>query len=182
MELATTNVEGRTIRRTLLKPLASLVVALSASALMAVMVLANVTPDHNSHNFGNVTVGNSASDFYIITNNGPGSVTYSGDSSPNGFSVSTNCGIGPVSQGSGCNVQITFSPPAPGNYGGNVVLNFVDSAGSPQSCSIQVSGTGVAAPPPSVPGFLWVGIVPFLGGAGVFTALLLRRRSGRAAN
>jgi hypothetical protein len=99
--------------------------------------------------FSQVVGTTSAPQTVTATNQGTVSITISSVAiSGAGFAISNNtCGTS-LGVGASCAVSVTFAPMAIGNFNG--ALTFNDSAvGSPQTVSLQGSGTGVVSASPT---------------------------------
>ena len=96
-----------------------------------------------SLNFGNVTVGQSASQTVTLTNSGNlNTVVNLATLTGTGFSMSGNSLPVTLSNGQSTSFTVVFAPTTPGGVAGSIV--FTDNApGSPQTLSI--SGSGVAS-------------------------------------
>jgi len=92
-------------------------------------------------NFGNIEVGSSATQSFMIQNTGSAALSVSSISYPNTCSLSwTN---GTIAAGSSKNVTVTFSPSSAITYNGNITVNSNASNGT-QSISIIGVGTVTA--------------------------------------
>lgn len=88
--------------------------------------------------FGQVTGGGVAQQSIQLKNNGNASVTISGVSAVNGAYQSTGCGAGTtLVPGQTCNMQVTFSPSAAGDYGSQLTI----AVNEPDPYRIKLIGT-----------------------------------------
>ena len=96
--------------------------------------------------FGNVGVGNSASQNLTLTNDGNVAYNWAANSGianlPAGFSVNTG-GCANVAPGGSCTATVSFTPTAATSYGGS---GLSMSAASYNSNTFSVSGTGYVIP------------------------------------
>jgi Abnormal spindle-like microcephaly-assoc'd, ASPM-SPD-2-Hydin/Protein of unknown function (DUF1573) len=97
--------------------------------------------------FGNITVGNSATQNVTLTNTGNSNVSVSAVSaSGTGFTESGGSNL-TLTPNQSANFSVTFKPTATGGASGNISVGS-NAANSP--LTIPLSGTGVQSAPPSV--------------------------------
>jgi surface-anchored protein len=90
--------------------------------------------------FGNITVGQTATRTFTITNSGNAPLNVSSIAYPTGFSG--NWSSGAIAAGASQNIAVTFAPTAAQSYGGNITVNSDSTSGTN---TIAVSGTGTAS-------------------------------------
>ncbi len=90
-------------------------------------------------NFGNVTIGTTATATMTITNAGNSDLTVTSISYPAGFS---GPGGGIIAAGTAQNLTVTFAPVAMANYGGTITVNSDATSGF---STISTFGTGTAS-------------------------------------
>ena len=100
-------------------------------------------------NFGNLTVGTSATSTLTIANTGAGELTVTNVSYPSGFTGTFASGTIPANGSQ--TVTVTFAPIAVQSYSGNITVTGNQASGTN---TIAVAGAGVA-----VPTFTLAGIV-----------------------
>lgn len=95
--------------------------------------------------FGSVTVGQSASQTFTITNSGTTVLTIASLTLPTGVSgaYSASFTSGTIAPGASQSVNFRFSPTAAQDYGGTLTINGDQTSGTN---TIAVSGIGVLAP------------------------------------
>lgn len=121
-----------------------LVVSLSGTGIAATHQL---SPSSSSLNFGNITVGSSATQNISITNTGNSNVAISTiTASGSGFSESGGSNE-TLTPNQSTNISVTFKPSAAGSASGNLTVTS-NAQNSP--LTIPLSGTGVQSAPPSV--------------------------------
>ncbi len=100
-------------------------------------------------NVGSVTVGQSASATFTVSNTGTGPLTFStvtGPAAP--FSATGLPAVGStLAAGASATVTARFSPNASGTA--NATISFVSNGGS---ATVALTGTGITTPPPPPPG------------------------------
>lgn len=90
--------------------------------------------------FGNLTVGETATRTLTISNTGNAPLNVSSINYPAGFSGNWNSGS--IAAGSSQNVTVTFTPTAAQNYGGTIAVNSDATSGTN---SVSASGSGTPA-------------------------------------
>jgi hypothetical protein len=115
-------------------------------------VPSTVTLSPTSVSFANQTVGTtSAAQAITLTNAGPNPLAITGialgGTNPGDFAQTNNCPT-TVAVNATCTISVTFTPTAANARSAAVTITD-NGAGSPQS--VALSGTGVAAPPPTWP-------------------------------
>ena len=94
----------------------------------------------NGGNFGNVTVGASASTTLTLSNPGTSALSVAGIVYPAGYSGNWSAGV--INAGASQAVTVTFAPTASQTYTGNLVVNSDATEGAN---SLALTGTGVPA-------------------------------------
>ena len=101
-----------------------------------------------SLSLGSVTVGESATQSFTVSNSGEADLTLSVLTSGTGFSDDGGC-PGVVAPGASCTVAVTFAPTAGGDASGSVTINSNDA--DEASVTVALAGTGVEATlPPAI--------------------------------
>jgi hypothetical protein len=92
--------------------------------------------------FAEQAVGTSSSPQAVqLTNNGPGDLTINGITASGDFSETDNC-VSPLTAGTSCTINVTFSPTAAGTRSG--VLTVTDNSGNGPHIA-PLTGTGISA-------------------------------------
>ena len=126
-------------------PNSPLTIVLSGTGLAATKLLGLST---SSLSFGNVNVGSNSALTAALTNNGNANVTISSvGATGTGFSASGVTSGEVLAPNQSVTVTVTFAPGTAGAVSGSVSI-VSDATNSP--ATINVSGTGVSATPPSV--------------------------------
>ena len=99
---------------------------------------ASLSASPTSLAFGNVQVGQSASNTFTLKNSGNIAATSLAIAAPAGYSQTSNCGTSLAASAS-CTVTVAFAPGAAQAYGGSVTMTATGA-----STSVSVSGTGTA--------------------------------------
>jgi hypothetical protein len=104
----------------------------------------------NSYDFGNVTIPNTSSRTFTISNTGTGNLTIEtitiGGAQASEFSLSTDtCSSRTISSSSSCTFQARFSPASVGSKSATVIIPSNDPDENP--LNISLIGTGVAIKP-----------------------------------
>jgi len=109
-------------------------------------VIREVSVDSTTLDFGTVTVGQTGSPIRVLVSNaGNGDLHLSTVIASSNFGIQTTCSTSTaLSAGTGCSVDVSFSPSAGGSITGTVTFND-DAPGSPHV--INLKGQGFVPPP-----------------------------------
>ena len=123
----------------------------------ACQAAARIGVDPASHEYGSVTVGNSASQEFTVSNTGTADLVISDGvlSDETNFLLDATvgtppCGDVPITIGGGgsCTVRIAFSPQSAGPFTATVTVTSNDNTNSP--LVVDLTGTGVAGTAPDI--------------------------------
>jgi sugar lactone lactonase YvrE len=111
-------------------------------------VIREVTVDSTTLDLGTATVGQTAGPVRVLVSNaGNSDLHVSGVIASNGFAIQTTCSANSaLPPGTGCSVDVSFSPLVVGSITGTVTFTD-DAPGTPHV--INLKGQGLAVPPPS---------------------------------
>ena len=106
--------------------------------------------DKSAYNFGNVTVGNTATLSVIISNTGTGNLSIDdiAISDPIDFAIAPGeCGSGPftLAAGMSCAVMVTFSPSVEGSYSESIRITSDDADTSTAAVTLTGEGKAISA-------------------------------------
>jgi hypothetical protein len=110
-----------------------------------------ITVNPTSHNYGDVVVGGSSSQTFVVTNDGSANLDVSSTTlvgtNPGEFSIDSGGGSFTLTPGQNRNVEVSFNPGSLGAKSATLRFDTNDADEDPKD--VALSGNGVDVPPPS---------------------------------